>query len=251
MSATPATTAEGGRRWGSEFFAVLQRIGRSLMLPMPLLFTVGVAPDHHRLRRPRARGRVRHRVSADRRGAGQLRRVAVRPWAGGPGSTAPPTAPSSPSACITSIATGPLLIIPVGLAYAVLYYFLFRAHPPLRPGHTRPRTHGGGGRGGGPDHPKHLTGTAPQRPAVRRPGPRPAGRRPPDRRGGAGAPGTRGRGCARWARPPGPPRSGRRPRPPRKTLWGPAVAAHSAGEGGLAALIENEHRAGASRPGRG
>jgi hypothetical protein len=34
MSATPATTAEGGRRWGSEFFAVLQRIGRSLMLPI-------------------------------------------------------------------------------------------------------------------------------------------------------------------------------------------------------------------------
>ena len=37
MSATPATTAEGGRRWGSEFFAILQRIGRSLMLPIAVL----------------------------------------------------------------------------------------------------------------------------------------------------------------------------------------------------------------------
>ncbi|HEV3496552.1 MAG TPA: PTS transporter subunit EIIC, partial [Actinomycetes bacterium] len=37
MSATPATTAEGSRRWGSGFFAILQRIGRSLMLPIAVL----------------------------------------------------------------------------------------------------------------------------------------------------------------------------------------------------------------------
>ena len=37
MSATPATTAEGSRRWGSGFFSVLQRIGRSLMLPIAVL----------------------------------------------------------------------------------------------------------------------------------------------------------------------------------------------------------------------
>ena len=38
MSATPATTAGGARRrWGTGFFAVLQRIGRSLMLPIAVL----------------------------------------------------------------------------------------------------------------------------------------------------------------------------------------------------------------------
>ena len=31
MSATPATTGAGTAGWGSRFFAVLQRIGRSLM----------------------------------------------------------------------------------------------------------------------------------------------------------------------------------------------------------------------------
>ena len=36
MSATPATSAER-RRWGSGFFAILQRIGRSLMLPIAVL----------------------------------------------------------------------------------------------------------------------------------------------------------------------------------------------------------------------
>jgi N-acetylglucosamine PTS system EIICBA or EIICB component len=37
MSATPAATTEGSRHWGSGFFAVLQRIGRSLMLPIAVL----------------------------------------------------------------------------------------------------------------------------------------------------------------------------------------------------------------------
>jgi len=37
MSATPATTEAAPRRWGSGFLAVLQRIGRSLMLPIAVL----------------------------------------------------------------------------------------------------------------------------------------------------------------------------------------------------------------------
>jgi N-acetylglucosamine PTS system EIICBA or EIICB component len=37
MSATPATTEAGPSRWGSGFLAVLQRIGRSLMLPIAVL----------------------------------------------------------------------------------------------------------------------------------------------------------------------------------------------------------------------
>jgi PTS system N-acetylglucosamine-specific IIC component len=37
MSATPATTETGAAGWGSRFFAVLQRIGRSLMLPIAVL----------------------------------------------------------------------------------------------------------------------------------------------------------------------------------------------------------------------
>jgi N-acetylglucosamine PTS system EIICBA or EIICB component len=37
MSATPATAEAGPRRWGSGFLAVLQRIGRSLMLPIAVL----------------------------------------------------------------------------------------------------------------------------------------------------------------------------------------------------------------------
>jgi N-acetylglucosamine PTS system EIICBA or EIICB component len=37
MSATPATPEAGTAGWGSRFFAVLQRIGRSLMLPIAVL----------------------------------------------------------------------------------------------------------------------------------------------------------------------------------------------------------------------